>query len=525
MNAPLLRMTAISKSFFGVRVLHEVDLDLQGGEVLALMGENGAGKSTLIKILNGDYAMDAGSIELSGEPVHFSLPRDAEEAGIRMLYQELHYAPDLSVAENMAIGQLPRANGLLGGLVVDRRKMVRQAAEHLELLGVDVDPRARMRDLAVVERQIVEIVKAVSADARILVMDEPTAALTPKEVNLLFDLVRDLKRRGVGIIYVSHRLDEIFELADRVLVLRDGRKVAARPVAEVTPASLVDMMIGRELEERRRDDRRASRSGAAQPILEVRGLSRRGEFHDVDLTVWPGEIVGMFGLLGSGQVPLSRAIYGATKADAGTLLVDGVEAKIASPGDAKRAGLGFVPADRKGSSLILEMSVRENITLSNWSRLATLGFFRQRLESDRTRSWIDRLGIRMAGGPETKVRLLSGGNQQKVVLARWLEADVRMLILNEPTWGVDVGARSDIYDQLEALAARGLGVLIVSSDIQEVLAVSHRVLTIYRGRLTGEFRGDSAPREAVLAAAAGSTAGGDAVGAAGPDTGNAAGAA
>ena len=505
-SPPLLEMQKIGKSFFGVKVLKDVPLQLRSGEVVALLGENGAGKSTLIKILNGDYGMDSGAILLNGRSVTFSEPRDAEAAGIRMIYQELHYAPDLTVAENMVIGHLPRGRGPLGQYVVNWRRVYENARSNLELLGLKIDPRAKMRDLSVVERQIVEIVKAVSAEARILVMDEPTAALTPHEVERLFDLVRDLKRRGVGIIYVSHRLDEVFEIADCVHVLRDGEHVATRPVSEVTPKLLVDLMVGREIEERRNASLGPTIREAQKPVLEIRNLSRKGAYQSISLQVHRGEIVGIFGLLGSGQIPLTRTIYGAELADSGTVLIDGDPVSVRSPRDGKRAGIGFVPADRKVSSLILGLSVRANITLSNWKNLSTLGFFRLPVERAHAQTWIERLGIRMAGDMEAPVRLLSGGNQQKVVLARWLEANVKVLILNEPTWGVDVGARADIYDQLEHLAAQGLGVLMVSSDIQEVLSVSHRVLTLYRGRLTGDFAAEHLSHEAILTAAAGEAA-------------------
>jgi ABC-type sugar transport system ATPase subunit len=498
---PVLEMKHIHKSFFGVKVLDDVSLTAYAGEVLALLGENGAGKSTLIKILNGDYQMDAGEIYIDGQQMHFDEPRDAEGQGIRMIYQELHYAPDLSVAENLLLGNLPVRNGVLGRFVVDWRRVGRIAAERLRLLDLDIDPGRKMRDLPIVERQIVEIVKALSANARIIVMDEPTAALTPHEVNTLFDIIRDLRARGVAIVYISHRLDEIFRVAQRVMVLRDGKHVGTKPIEEVTMSSVVEMMVGREIEERQRI---APESGTiAQTVLEVRQLAHYGIFEDVSFEVRAGEILGIFGLIGSGQIPLTRSIFGAEPCDEGEILIDGVPVSIRSPQDARRAGIGFVPIDRKVRALIMGQSVRKNITLSNWHRLATLGIFRQRQEKTHTSRWIDALGIRMAGGMEVPIRFLSGGNQQKAILARWLEAQVRVLILNEPTWGVDVGARSDIYIQLEKLAEQGLAVLIVSSDIQEILTVSHRVLTMYKGRLTGEFTAEEVSQDSVLAAAAG----------------------
>ncbi|MFW6069980.1 MAG: sugar ABC transporter ATP-binding protein [bacterium] len=504
MTAPLLEMKEIEKSFFGVPVLKKVPFELHAGEVHALVGENGAGKSTLIKILNGDYDMDAGQIVLAGEPVTIAEPRDAEELGIRMVYQELHYAPDLSVAENLLLGHLPRRGNGLGRFLVDWREARRIAREYLDRLGVSIDPDATLGNLSVVEREIVEIVKALSRQARVIVLDEPTAALTPREVQHLFRIIRSLRDQGVGIIYISHRLDEVFEIADRVTVLRDGEYVGTRDVDDVTQRELVQMMVGRDIGERwvrAKPLDAADREG--QPSLEVRGLSKKGVFHDVSLALYPGEIVGIFGLVGAGHATLTRAIFGAESVDAGEILVDGKPAPIKTPRHARRHGLGLVPIDRKVQALVMERSVKENVTLSNWNDLARNGFFRRRLEKQHAHQWIDQLGIRMAGDMETKIAFLSGGNQQKCVLARWLEAGVDVLLLNEPTWGVDVGARFDIYEQLEALADQGLSILMVSSDIQEVLAVSHRVLTMYKGHITAEFSQDVVTQEKLLHAAAG----------------------
>ena len=500
---PLLEMRDIVKSFFGVRVLDQVSITLEAGEVLALLGENGAGKSTLIKILNGDYPRDSGTILLRGQPVHFNEPRDAEQHGIRMIYQELHYAPDLSVAENLLLGHLPRRQSALGRWLVDWPAVYRQAAEYLALLKVQIPPRALMRDLSVVEREIVEIVKALVVKAQIIVMDEPTAALTPREVDLLFDIIRNLRAQGVALIYISHRLDEIPRIADRVSVLRDGKLVGTHPISAITQRDLVRLMVGREVEESRPAGGLAADAPAA---LTVANLTRRGAFEDVSLEVRRGEILGIFGLLGAGHVPLSRAIFGAEKIHAGTLAVYGAPVTIHNPRDARRAGIGFVPIDRKVQGLVLDMAVRENITLANWDRLARIGFFRRRLERSHTQEWVRRLGIRMAGDAEVKTRYLSGGNQQKVVLARWLEADVKVLLLNEPTWGVDVGARADIYEQLQMLAGQGLAILVVTSDIQEVLAVSHRILTMHKGRITGQFSQAEATQARLLHAAAGGEA-------------------
>ncbi len=492
-QTPLLQMREISKSFYGQRVLDNVSLDLYAGEVLALLGENGAGKSTLIKILNGDYRKDGGDIVLDGQRVEFHEPRHAERYGIRMIYQELHYAPDLSVAENLLLGHLPRK-----GWRVDWQAAEQTAQENLTLLKVDISPRALMRDLSVVEREIVEIVKALVIKARILVMDEPTAALAPREVDRLFEIIRNLKAQGVAIIYISHRLDEVPRIADRVTVLRDGKHVATQPIRELTPRAIAHLMVGREIE----IHQSAAPQTTAAPVLSLSGFSKVGAFEDVNLDVRAGEIVGIFGLLGAGHAHLTRAIFGAERGSGGEIRVNGQSVMVRSPRDARQAGIGFVPIDRKVQGLVLDRSVRENVTLANWRNIATLGWFRRGLERQHTRLWVERLGIRMAGGTETKVRYLSGGNQQKVVLARWLEAGVKVLLLNEPTWGVDVGARVDIYNQLESLAGQGLAILIVSSDIQEVLSVSHRILTIYKGRINAEFSRAEASEELLLHAAA-----------------------
>ncbi len=499
-QTPLLEMRDINKSFFGVDVLKNVSLDLYAGEVLALLGENGAGKSTLIKILNGDYQKDSGEIFIEGELVHFTQPRDAEHVGIRMIYQELHYAPDLSVAESLLIGDLPKQ---LGGIFIDWNKAHEIAREYLNLLSVEIDPRTLMRDLTVVQREIIEIVKALSKKARIIVMDEPTAALTPPEVKQLFGIVENLRKQGVGIIYISHRLDEIFHVAQRVFVLRDGNHVGTKSIDEVTQDNLVEMMVGRTIEDRVVARQDASEASLGNVALQITDFTKLGAFEQVNLEVREGEIVGLFGLLGAGHDKLTRCIFGAERVDSGLVEVLGQQVTITNPQEGKDAGIGFVPIDRKVNGLVLEMSVRKNTTLSNWYNLQKFAYFLQSKEKRHTQRWVDDLGIRMAGGMEVETRFLSGGNQQKVVLARWLEANVKVLVLNEPTWGVDVGARSDIYDQLETLAEQGLAILMVSSDIQEVLSVSHRILTMYDGKINGEFMQMDATEDNLLEVAAG----------------------
>jgi ribose transport system ATP-binding protein len=499
---PILEMTDISKSFFGVKVLDEVSIDLYPGEVLALVGENGAGKSTLIKILNGDYRKDSGEIIIDGQPVEIERPRDAEALGIRMIYQELHHCHDLSITENLLLGHLPTGNGFLKKHVVDWKKARVIAEEQLDMLNLTIDPTALMGSLTVVEREIVEIVKAVSSNARIIVMDEPTAAMTPREVEHLFEIVNRLRKQNVGIIYISHRLDEIFQIAQRVTVLRDGRKVGTREARDVSKGDIVHMMVGHEVEERHAEDLKAG-EGAGEVVLAVEHLTKAGAFEDVNLQVRAGEIVGIFGLLGAGHTALTRTIFGAKQADSGEIFVRGHPSVIRSPSDARKVGIGLVPIDRKQQGLVLGQNVRVNLTLSNWQAVSRHGFFQRKIERQHAQTWIDNLGIRVAGGMGVETRYMSGGNQQKVVLGRWLEANVKVLLMNEPTWGVDVGARSDIYDQLAMLAGQGLGILMVSSDIEEVLSVSHRIITMFQGRITGEFMASEATQEKLLSAAAG----------------------
>lgn len=492
-------MRGIRKSFAGVLVLHGVDLTLNAGETLALLGGNGAGKSTLIKILNGDYPKDAGTISIDGVERDFRSPADAEKAGVQVIYQELNYAPDLSVAENVLLGNLPRRGGALGRYVVDWQTTHRLAESMLDVLEADVDPQALMRNLTVGKQQIVEIARALSREARILVMDEPTAALTPREVSLLFATIERLRSQGVGVIFISHRLDEVEEIAQRVTVLRDGRVAGEARMEAVSRADIVNMMIGRDIETIY--PARHATKGAT--VLELRQFTRRGSFDGVDLTVRAGEIVGLFGLLGAGHEELIRCVFGAETADSGTLHVDERPVRVASPRDARRAGIGLVPQDRKTDGLFQVMTVTDNITVANWEAVAPAGVFRWARQSASARKWIDRLGIVLATGPRQEARTLSGGNQQKMVLGRWLEAGTRVLLLAEPTRGVDVGARADIYRVLEDFREQGLAIVLVSSDIEEVLALSDRVLVFRKGRLAREFAREEATQAVVMSEAAG----------------------
>ena len=489
-------MRGIRKSFSGVEVLHGVDLSLHRGEVLALMGENGAGKSTLMKVLGGDYRPDGGEISIDGRTHKFASPREAENAGVRVIYQELAYAPDLSVAENVLMGRLPRR-----GLCVDWAATYQRAGEVLAQLKADIDPRQSVGELSVGRQQLVEIAKALSANARILVMDEPTAALTSREVHLLFETIANLKVQGVGIIYISHRLDEVEQITSRVQVLRDGRNVGDVSMKETSRAQIVHLMVGREVENFA--SARASAPGAV--VLEVEDLARPAHFENVNFQVREGEIVGLYGLLGAGQMEVMRSLFGAPVAATGRVKIAGQTAKLGSPRAAKASGIGLVPEDRKREGLILGLSVADNLTLGNWSGLARGGVVSPRAELGRAQFWTERLGIR-ARDCHQAVGTLSGGNQQKVVLGRWLEAHSKVLLLAEPTRGVDVGARADIYGVLEELRAQGLALVMVSTDIEEVLALCDRILVFAHGRIVREFDRNNVTQQSLLASAAGGEA-------------------
>jgi len=497
-NPPLLEMRGIRKSFSQIEVLHGVDLTLHSGEVLALLGENGAGKSTLIKILNGDYPRDDGQILLDGNRVELRSPREAQRAGIRVIYQELNDAPDLSAAENVLLGQLPRR----AGMFVDWSETRRRAGDVLLALRSDFSPDAPMRRLSIGQRQVVEIAKALTAQARarILVMDEPTAALTPREVDVLSETIGSLRAQGVGIIYISHRLDEVQRVAQRVMVLRDGNVAGVVNATEVSRRQIVRMMVGRDVVGQESDS--APRAGAAETALKVINLSRGRAFEQVSFTVGAGETVGLFGLLGAGHLEVARTLFGAERADSGEVRVHGGLVSICCPRQAKRHRLGLVAEDRKAEGLVPSMGVADNLMLAHWPAVATAGFVSRRRQVERTRTWVGRLGVRLKSFHQP-IATLSGGNQQKVILARWLEAGTRVLLLNEPTRGVDVGARADIYALLSELRREGLAVVVCSSDLEEVLEVSDRILVFARGRIVAEFDRAHADRISLLAAAAG----------------------
>ncbi len=493
---PRLQLKSIAKAFPGVKALDGVHLEVLPGEVHALLGENGAGKSTLIKIMAGAYTRDAGEILWDGAPVEMKSPLEAIRLGISVMYQEFNLVPALSVAENIFLGREPRTP--LG--LVDHRKMTADAKALLDQVGSPIPPTRPVERLRVAEQQCVEIAKALSLDAKVIAMDEPTAALTPHEVEHLFGIIRRLKARGVGIIYISHRLEEIFAVCDRITVLRDGKWVATAPVKEVDRPKLIQWMVGRSLEQ----EFPPRQAKIGDPLLEVSGLSRRGTFENVSFTVRAGEVVGMAGLIGSGRTEVARALFGADVRDAGTVKVRGQVVDARHPREGVRAGIALVPEDRKGQGLLLEMPIRENITLTNLKQFTRTGLVSKKLERETTDRYIKELAIKTPTG-EKKVRELSGGNQQKVVLAKWLLTGAEVFLFDEPTRGVDVGAKAEIYELMNRLAAEGKAILMISSELPEVLGMSDRILVMRQGAITGELPKDGATQEKIMALATGTS--------------------
>jgi len=473
--AALLEMRGISKAFPGVVALDRVDLAVGRGEVHLLLGENGAGKSTLMKILSGAYGKDAGSIRIDGRESEITSPLRARELGIAMIYQEMNLVPNLTAAENIFLGREPARFGFV------RRGAMEQDADRL-LTGLHAGFKAAtpVRDLPLARQQLVEISKALSLKARVIVMDEPTAALTQRETRDLFDIIRRLKRSGVAIIYITHRLEEARAIGDRVTVLRDGRRVATAALRSVSDARLVNLMVGRKLSQ---VFPTLSRPRAAE-ALRVEGLTRRGAFGPVSFTLHEGEILGLSGLIGSGRTELARCLVGADPVTAGTMSVRGKHAVFSSPGDAQRHGVCLLPEDRKAHGLVLGLPVLENVSLASLKRLSRFGFMRTRAERKEVGGLVDRLRVRTPGLSQI-ARHLSGGNQQKLVLAKWLAVSPRVLIFDEPTRGIDVGARSEVYKLMTGLAARGVAILMISSDLPEVLGMSHRVAVMHAGRIAG----------------------------------------
>jgi ribose transport system ATP-binding protein len=480
---PLLTMRGIDKSFPGVHALRSVNLDLCAGEVHALLGENGAGKSTLIRVLGGAHSLDEGTIEIDGQAVSVDSPQASQAAGISIIYQEFNLVPALTVRENVFLGQEPSRLSIIP--VEQERK---RARELFAKIGVTIDLDALVRDLTIADQQVVEIAKALATDARIIVMDEPTAALSPNEVEGLFTIIRDLRAQGIGIVYVSHRLVEIFEIADRVTVLRDGGLVGTRPITELTRESMIEMMVGRKLENEFpvRESRQPSEAGSASGGLVVDNLCRGHAVRNISFQVRRGEIVALTGLVGAGRTETVRLIFGADRRDSGEISLDGEKLAIRKPRDAIAAGICLLTEDRKHQGLVLKRSVLENFGLPNMSLFAPRGWIDQKRERSAFDGYVKQLQIKVASRDQLAANL-SGGNQQKVVLARWLERNAEVIIFDEPTRGIDVGAKYEIYLLMNELAAKGKVVLMISSELPEVIGMADRILVMHEGRITGEI--------------------------------------
>lgn len=487
--APLLEMRGIDKSYPGVRALRAVDLQLHAGRILGLVGENGAGKSTLVRILAGATPRDAGTIRIDGEPVEAATPSEMIRRGVAVIYQEPSLAAHLSTAENIFMGRLPTR---LPG-IVDWAALVQHTAVLSQRLGLDLEPRTRVGALSVARRQMVEIARALSRDARIIVLDEPSAVLGDSELQGLFGVMRRLAERGVGFIYISHRLNEVFQITDTVTVLKDGAVTATQPTAELTASRLVTLMVGRPLD----DERGRGTRPVGRVALRARGLERAGVLHDVSLEVREGEILGIAGLAGSGRTEILRALHGADPIEAGKIEVFGEPVRLRSPRDAIRRGIGLLTEDRKADGLLLGQGVAPNVTISRLGPIAPRGILSSARERRVVGGHVDRLAIKTPS-LRTRVRQLSGGNQQKAVLARWLHAECRILLVDEPTRGVDVGAKREIHDRLRELAGRGVAIVVVSSELPEILSLSDRILVMREGRVTASLEAESASEERIM---------------------------
>ena len=501
----LLRMQGIDKAFGGVPALTGASLEVRAGEVMALIGQNGAGKSTMIKILTGAYQKDAGSIRFDGREATFASPQAAQGHGIATIYQEINLVPYRSVTESIFLGRELRRWGLL-----DWPRMHREAVQTLRRFAVELDVRRPVMSFSTAIQQMVAIARAVSFDARLVIMDEPTSSLDEREVEVLMGVIRQLRDEGRGILFVSHYLDELYAVCDRVTVMRDGRTVRVTPLAEVGKLELVAAMLGRDLAQVRREG--ATGFGAAQgaqgeTLLEARGLAAGRRVRDARLAVRRGEIVGLAGLLGSGRSEVARAVFGAEPAERGEIRLKGRPVAFRSPAEAIAAGIGFSAEDRKTEGIVPEMSVRENLTLALLPRLARAGIVDEARQQEIVLRFIRRLGVKCAG-PEQRIRELSGGNQQKVLLARWLAMEPELLLLDEPTRGIDVGAKAEIQSLIRELADGGLGVLMISSELEEIVEGADRVFVLRDGRTVAELGKDEIGEPAIMAAMAHGTADG-----------------
>jgi ribose transport system ATP-binding protein len=505
-TSPVLELISVSKSFVGVRALQDVDFTLRPGQVHALVGENGAGKSTLIKVATGVYQPDAGEIRLDGRPVHFPSPLAAQEAGISTIYQEINLVPLMSVARNLYLNREPRRFGL-----IDAARMRRDARRVLRQYGVDVNVARPLRELGLGAQQMVAIARAVQIDARVVIMDEPTSSLEHREVETLFRMIEQLREQGIAILYVSHRLDELFRICDAVTVMRDGRVVHTGAMRDLDRLHLVSLMLGRDIAEVRRHgttDFGSVHHIGDRPVLRAENLSSRRVLEDVSLEVRPGEVVGLGGLLGAGRSETAKAVVGALHTESGRVEIDGTPVRRNSTAAAIRAGAVLLPEDRKSEGIVPNLSVRENIVLAALPRISRAGLVTRAKQDEIVDYFMKRLRIK-ASSPDQKVGELSGGNQQKVLLARWLCLNPKVLLLDEPTRGIDVGAKAEVQGVIDELAKDGLGVVLISSELEELIEGSNRVVVLKDGRKVGELTGNDVSEDALmqsLAQAPGGTA-------------------
>jgi len=495
-HSPVLTTHGIYMSFGGVNVLRDIDFEIYPGEVHALVGENGAGKSTLLKNIAGVHMPKAGEIRMNGEVVSIPNPQVAAELQIALIHQEPLTFPDLDVAENIFIGRQPMHSRFRR---LDWPNMYERSGEILDSLGVKLDPRAKVRGLSIADQQMVEMAGALSQEAKILMMDEPTAALTPTEVEDLFNIMRLLRDQGTAIVFISHRLEEVFDICDRITILRDGELIGQHMIDEVTVDQVIRMMVGRPLSKL---FEKAATTEFGAPVLQVEGLMRALKFDDISFEIRAGEILGVAGLVGAGRTDVARALFGTLEVDSGTILIDGQKVEIKRPRDALRHGMIYVPEDRKQNGLLMPMSVIKNMTLSVLERLSRNGWLRERLEEEATLEYVDKLNI-VLRDPNQPVRELSGGNQQKVVLSRWLMAKPKVMLLDEPTRGIDIGAKAEVHRLMSELAAEGLAILMISSELPEILAMSDRIIVMCEGTISGRFDKSEANAERILAAASG----------------------
>jgi ribose transport system ATP-binding protein len=497
MSPPRLQMKKIVKNFPGVRALDEVDFEVRTGEIMGLVGENGAGKSTLMKVLSGAYQPDEGSISLNAQEVDIHVPADALKLGIRVIYQEIDLVPALSVKENVFMGRMPARRGLL-----DMQEMARQTRQVLGEIGFDIDPNLELSKLSVARQHIVAIAQALSSPVQVLVLDEPSAVIPEKDMRALYDLLRQLAAKGISIVYISHHLQEILNITDRITVLKDGMLVGVVKTAEVDEQTLTKMMVGRDLKEYYPEHE----AQIGQVVLQVEGLTTEGSvtqnIYDINLSVSQGEILGIYGLVGSGRTELAKAIFGALPYKAGRIFIDGREVSISSPRQAIALGLGLLVEDRKGEGLVLDASVTANITMANYAGISQAGWILSRRETSIVKEIVDRLRIKTPH-LNTITRSLSGGNQQKVVLGKWLFRDAKILIFDEPTRGIDVGAKAEIYQLMNELAARGAAIIMIAAELNEILGMSDRIIVMRKGHIAGEVAGSQATEEQLVSIAMG----------------------